>query len=104
MDKGHYVFYAFNVNGRTHYIFDSAEEALAELSTWLKEDDSDAYEIEPIEGIWRMLERYGNFEDRYDDSWMEQVLQTVCQMIFNKSGIGEKEKTEKPPKETNSKK
>ncbi len=104
MDKDRYMFYAFNVNGRTHCIFNSSEEALAELSTWLKEDDSDAYGIEPIEGIWRMLERYGNFEDRYDDSWMKEVLRVTCNMIFNKSGTGEKEKSEKPPKETNSKK
>lgn len=103
MDKDHYMFYAFNVNGHTAYIFDSAEEALAELSTRLKEDDTDAYEIEPIEGIWRMLERYSNFEDRYNDQWMEEVVQVVCESIFNRSDT-EKKKSEKPPKETNSKK
>lgn len=104
MYNDQYTFYAFNVNGHTACIFDSSEEALAELTERIKEDDSDAYGIEPIEGIWRMLERYSNFEDRYDDRWMEQVVQSVCQMIFNKSDAGEKKKPEKPSKETNSQK
>ena len=104
MDNDHYMFYAFNVNGNTVIIFSTPEEALDELSIRLKEDDSDAYEIEPIKGIWYMLERLSNFEDRYNDRWMEDVLQLACQMVFNKSGIGEKKKPEQPPKDKHSQK
>lgn len=79
-----YVFYAVNVNGHTAAIFNTSEEALEELTERLTDYDSAEYGIEPIDGIWKMLERMGDFEDRYDDDWMEDVVHTANAMISRK--------------------
>lgn len=97
-----YTFYAFNVNGHTATIFSTPEEALDELTMRLKEDDSDTYAIEPIDGIFRTLERMADFDGRYDDVWMEVVIQKVCQMVFNKNELAESKGT--LPENKNSKK
>lgn len=98
----HYTFYAFNANGHTAAVFKTSEEALEELSMRLREDDSDSYAIEPIDGIWRMLERIADFDGRDNDSWMEDVLQIACQMVFDKKELASSKET--PPENKNSKK
>lgn len=79
-----FVFYAFNVNGHTAAIFNTSKEALDELSIRLSECDDEEYGIEPIDGIWKMLERMSDFEDRYDDDWMENVIRMASEMISEK--------------------
>lgn len=97
----HYTFYAFNVNGYTAAVFKTSDEALAELSIRLREDDSDSYAIEPIDGIWRMLERIADFDGRDDDRWMEEVLRQASEMVFDKKAQANSKDT--PPKNKNSK-
>ena len=100
--ENNYMFYAFNVNGHTVSIFNTSEEALEELSNRLSEDDSDEYGIEPIDGIWRLLERLSDFEDRYNDDWMENVVLEVGSMIFEKQDLADQKKT--TPEKTDSQK
>ena len=88
-----FVFYAFNVNGHTAAIFNTSEEALEELSIRLSESDIDEYGIEPIDGIWKMLERMSEFEDRYDDDWMENVVRMAHQMISDKKVVADRKKS-----------
>ena len=97
-DNHKYSFYALNVNGHTSSLFPEREEALDELVMRVNEDDTDTYEIERIDGIWNMLARYSDFEDRYDDEWMEEVLRVTCQMIFDKEdALLEQSKADDPP-------
>jgi hypothetical protein len=99
-----YVFYAFKVNGHTAAVLNTPEEALDALSIRLKEDASDIYTIEPIDGIFRMMERIADFEGRYDDIWMEDAIQIACQMLFDKRKLMDAKKPDKnPPKKTDSK-
>lgn len=103
MEEVHYTFYAFVVNGHTAAIYRHADEALDELTHRLKEDSTDAYGIEPIEGIWKMLERLSEFEDRSDDMWMENVICMASKMIFDDSDKEQQLET-KPPENKDSKK
>jgi len=94
--KKNYTFYAFNVNGNTNYIYPDRQQAIDELTIRLNEDDDpDTYEIEPLNGIWELLYRYSGFEDRHDDEWMSDVIQVVCQMIFDKEDERVLSKSEK---------
>ena len=97
-----FVFYAFNVNGHTAAVFNTSDEALDELSIRLSESDIDEYGIEPIDGIWRLLERMSDFEDRYDDDWMENVVRMASNMISEKKKVANRKKT--TPEKTDSKK
>ncbi|MBR2766845.1 hypothetical protein IKD67_02050 [Candidatus Saccharibacteria bacterium] len=97
--QGNYTFYAFNVNGHTVAIYNTPAEALDELEYRLKECDTDEYSIEPIDGIWRMLERMGDFDDRYDDDWMEEVVMTASRLIMEKNEKPDSKKTS-PEKQT----
>lgn len=97
-----YTFYAFNEDGHTCAIFGTPEEALDELTSRLSDCITAEYGIEPIEGIWKLLERMSDFEDRYDDDWMENVIRMVSTMIMEKMDIADRKKT--TPEKTDSKK
>ena len=100
MEQDKYTFYALNVNGYTAAIYASRDEALSELTIRFKEDDSDRYEIEPLNGIWRMLVRLSNFEDREDDPWMINVVSQVSTLIRVAQELSKTKTKDSPQKQT----
>ena len=80
MDDKQFTFYALMVNGHTASIHIAPEDAIEELSLRMQDCDDDRYGIEPINGIWEMIKRYGYFED-YDDDWMIEVVDVAADMI-----------------------
>ena len=77
-----YMFYALNVDGRTLDVFKTPTDAINELSEQMYTIDSLVYEIEPLDSIWKMLERLSDINDRYDDEWMKKVLRIASAMVF----------------------
>lgn len=80
MDEKYLKFYAMKINGHTASLHVTAEEALEEIEMRLETDDSDEYAIERIDGIWELIQRFGEFEG-YSDDWMQEVLEVTKSMV-----------------------
>ena len=79
MKDKYLTFYAVMINGQDASLFTTAEDAISELGENFDETGDDTYAIQPIKGIWELLERYGAFEN-YSDDWLLDILPVVVSM------------------------
>lgn len=91
MDEISYVFYALTVNDHDASLHITAEDAVEELSLRIADCDDEDYGIEPVRGIWNLIQRLGAFEG-YADYWMEDALSIAHDMVRSKKALESKSK------------